>query len=149
MLDNEYVTVMHDYFSAVLRMRQNLRQRVQRRLMEHGHKDITLEMTQVLYYLHFWAKDMKTNQQELADRTGKNKSSITSLLDNLTKRGLVERVTDTQDRRSNVVKLTARGLKFVEDIYDDVYRTYDISKVPTSLPKLKELTKLLNSIMDS
>ncbi|HMR82355.1 MAG TPA: hypothetical protein PKE30_04460 [Niabella sp.] len=42
MLNNEYVTVMHDYFSAVQRMRQDLRQRVQRKLMEHGHKDITL-----------------------------------------------------------------------------------------------------------
>ena len=49
-MDIEYAQVMHHYFNAVLKLRQNLRQRVQKQLIEHGHADITLEMTQVLYF---------------------------------------------------------------------------------------------------
>ncbi|WP_432713958.1 MarR family winged helix-turn-helix transcriptional regulator [Pedobacter sp.] len=149
MFDEEYAKTMHFYFHAVLRLRQDLRQRVQRKLTEHGHSDITLEMTQVLYYLHYGAKAMKANQQEIANKTGKNKSSVTSLLDNLVKRGLVERVIDKNDRRHNVITLTVLGTAFVEEIYDKVYRTYDIAKIPFSIKELQHLTDLLNQLMDS
>ncbi|MET3037554.1 MarR family transcriptional regulator [Chryseobacterium sp. NRRL B-14859] len=149
MLDNEYTQTMHGYFNAVLRMRQDLRQRVQRKLGEYGHADITMEMTQVLYYIHFIAKEQKTNQQDIADRTGKNKASVTSLIDNLVKRNLVERKMDPRDRRSNIITLTEEGLKFVEEIYDKVYKTFDLAKSAISLEQLKKMTTMMESLMEN
>ena len=149
MLNNEYTQAMHGYFNAVLRMRQDLRQRVQRKLSEYGHADITMEMTQVLYYIHFIAKEQKTNQQDIADRTGKNKASVTSLIDNLVKRNLVERKTDPKDRRSNIITLTEEGLKFVEEIYDKVYKTFDITKSSISLEQLNKMTTMMESLMEN
>lgn len=149
MLDNEYAQTMHLYFNAVLRMRQDLRQKVQRKLSEYGHEGITLEMTQVLYYIHFIAKDQKTNQQDIADKTNKTKSSVTSLVDNLVKRNLLERKMDEHDRRSNIITLTKDGLKFVQDIYDKVYKTFDLNEAGVSLQELKDMTTMMENLMKS
>ncbi|MFT4204044.1 MAG: MarR family winged helix-turn-helix transcriptional regulator [Chitinophagaceae bacterium] len=149
MFEKKFVKTMHLYFNAVLRMRQNLRYRVQKKLAEYGRSDVTIEMTQVLYYIHFIAKDQKTNQQDIADRTGKNKSSVTSLIDNMVKRNLVERKMSPDDRRSNIITLTPDGLKFVEEIYDTVYRTYEINKTGISLEQFQQMTKLMENLMES
>lgn len=67
--------------------------------------DVTMEMLEVLYVL--WNKD-NVNQQEIVDKTNRNKASLTSLIDNLTNRGLVERKPDPTDRRNNLIVLTDR-----------------------------------------
>ena len=68
--------------------------------------DITPEQWTVLYYL--WSKDGVT-QQELCNTTFKDKPSMTRLIDNLEKQGLVTRSSDARDRRINIIRLTEKG----------------------------------------
>lgn len=68
--------------------------------------DITPEQWTVLSFL--WRKD-GVAQQALCDATFKDKPSMTRLVDNLAKQGLVERKIAPNDRRSNLVYLTAKG----------------------------------------
>lgn len=70
--------------------------------------DLTHEQWSVLTDL---AKEDGLSQQQFADRNGKNKASITSLINNLEKKGLVTRKTDKYDRRSNRIHLTNEGRK--------------------------------------
>lgn len=149
MKNDGYTEIMHSYFNAVLRLRQDFRQKVKRELRELGYSDLTMEMSQVLYYIHFMAKDQRSNQQDIADRTGKNKSSVTSLIDNLVKRNLIDRQTDPNDRRSNIITLTPQGLEFVEEIYDKVYHTFDISKADMTPEQVKQMTDMMEKLMQN
>jgi DNA-binding MarR family transcriptional regulator len=65
--------------------------------------NITIEQWSVLY--HLWKED-GSSQQELCNRTFRDKPSITRLVDNLEKAGLVKRVSSKNDRRINMIYLT-------------------------------------------
>jgi DNA-binding MarR family transcriptional regulator len=86
-----------------------LARRLQKYLREAG-LEITVEQWSVL--MHLWKQD-GVNQQELCNKTFRDKPSITRLVDNLEKLGLVKRVAGKEDRRINYIFLTeqARGLR--------------------------------------
>lgn len=119
-----------------------MKQFIQRKVRDHGI-DLTYEMLQVLTVL--WRKG-KMNQQDIADNIQKNKASLTSLLDNLEKRGLVMRSEDPSDRRNKIISLTPLGLQYrlqFQPIFNEFYETLskDVSK-----EKLREIGMLLNQI---
>ena len=89
----------------LLELRDELRKFLQQKFREHNI-DITYEMHQILACL--W-KDDGIRQQDLADKTLKDKTSLTYLVDNLSKRGLVTRLEDKNDRRSKLIFLTKKG----------------------------------------
>ena len=68
--------------------------------------DITIEQWTVLY--HLWKEDC-LSQQELCNRTYRDKPSITRLIDNLEKQRLVKRSSSKNDKRINLVCLTDAG----------------------------------------
>ena len=68
--------------------------------------EITIEQWSVLY--HLWKED-GLSQQELCNRTFRDKPSITRLIDNLEKQQLVNRMPSTTDRRINLVALTDKA----------------------------------------
>lgn len=84
--------------------------RLQRKL-NHASVNLTIEQWSILY--HLWKQDGMT-QQELCEASFRDKPSITRLVDNLEKAGLVNRVTDENDRRSNRIYLTADAQKLEE-----------------------------------
>jgi DNA-binding MarR family transcriptional regulator len=67
---------------------------------------ITIEQWSVLYQL--WKND-GLSQQELCDKTFRDKPSITRLVDNLEKLELVKRTADKTDRRKNLVMVTKKS----------------------------------------
>ena len=73
--------------------------------------EITIEQWSVLY--HLWKQD-GLSQQELCNRTFRDKPSITRLLDNLEKQKLVKRMPSKEDRRINLVCLT-ESAKLLQD----------------------------------
>jgi DNA-binding MarR family transcriptional regulator len=81
--------------------------RLQRKFNQSGI-NLTIEQWSVLY--HLWKQD-GASQQELCNATFRDKPSITRLIDNLEKSGLVKRVSDEKDRRINKVHLTAIAQK--------------------------------------
>jgi DNA-binding MarR family transcriptional regulator len=74
--------------------------------------NLTIEQWSVLY--HLWKEDGRS-QQELCNATFRDKPSITRLVDNLEKLGLVKRVASENDRRINKVYLTKQALKLQEE----------------------------------
>ncbi len=77
--------------------------------------EITVEQRSVLY--HLW-KDDGLRQQELGNRTFRDKASITRLIDNIEKLGLVERIASKEDRRVNLVYLTDAAKPLQEKTYE-------------------------------
>ena len=70
--------------------------------------EITIEQWSVLY--HLWKEDGQS-QQQLCDATFRDKPSITRLVDNLEKLGLVNRTANKNDRRINKICLTPEAEK--------------------------------------
>ena len=83
--------------------------RMQRNFKESGI-NITIEQWSVLY--HLWKEDGQS-QQQLCERTFRDKPGITRLVNNLEKYNLVKRVGSKNDRRSKLVFLT-KGARSLE-----------------------------------
>ena len=84
--------------------------RLQKNFKQAG-VEITIEQWSVLY--HLWKEDGQS-QQQLCDATFRDKPSITRLVDNLEKLGLVKRVASKDDRRINKIYLTPEAEKLQE-----------------------------------
>lgn len=69
--------------------------------------DISTEQWSVMACL--WQED-KVTQQTLCRLTSKDKPSMTRLIDKLEKSNLVTRVSDHNDRRTNLIHLTSAGI---------------------------------------
>lgn len=91
--------------SIVRRADSALINRLNQKFREAGY-NITTEQYRVL--VNLWNKNGQ-NQQELAAKTRKNKSSMTRLIHGLEKKNLAVRVAKDSDQRNKLVYLTKKG----------------------------------------
>jgi len=94
-------------------------------------------MLQVMVQL--WIND-GVNQQELADKTFKDKGSLTNLLNNLESKNFVKRQEDTNDRRNKKIVLSMQGhdlQKVIDPLLVEIY---------ASAAKEMELHSILETI---
>ena len=70
--------------------------------------NMTVEQFKVMVVL--WKEKVST-QQDIADFIGKDKTSITRLIDGLEKRALVQRTYHEKDKRCKLITLTTKGLE--------------------------------------
>jgi DNA-binding MarR family transcriptional regulator len=128
---------------SMTELRNHVRQYIQLKIKEHGI-NITFEMLEVMASL--WKKD-GINQQELADLTYRDKSSMTYLLDNLVKRKMVKRVADAKDRRNKLVYLTKEGTNLKEQLNPWVAEVYAMASEDVELKSLQNGLALLNKMI--
>lgn len=62
------------------------------------------------------AGDAGIRPSDLAEQVGVTRATMTGLLDNLEKAGLIARESDPKDRRALVIKITAQGIAFAERV---------------------------------
>lgn len=130
---------------AMLELRDELRQFMQRKFRENA-VDLTYEMHQVMACL--WKRD-GINQQEIADLTLRDKASITFLIDNLTKRELVKRQEDPNDRRSKLVYLTSKGKKLGQKLEPWVHELFTIAGSGIDQATLQNGIRMLEKMRDN
>lgn len=75
---------------------------------------INLTAEQFLVMDTLWNQGEMT-QQNIAYIIQKDKNSVTQFIDNLEKKGLVQRVVDSADRRVNNIKLSKAGLEMKDN----------------------------------
>ena len=95
----------HELILQILKTRMTFRQTIQR-VLRTNNVDITFEMLQVMHRL--WKKP-GVSQQYLAEQTAKDKACLTNLINNLEKKGWVERRGNPTDRRNKQIYLTEEG----------------------------------------
>jgi DNA-binding MarR family transcriptional regulator len=95
-----------------------------------------------------WGQD-GINQQELADLTLKDKASMTLLLDNLTKRGLVKRLEDASDRRSKLIYLTAKGKRLGKKVEPWVGELFTIASRDLRIGEIRECITAVEKMRDN
>jgi DNA-binding MarR family transcriptional regulator len=134
-----------DLGRAMSELRTYTRQQIQIKIKEHGI-NITYEMLEVMGCL--WRKD-GINQQEIADLTLRDKSSMTYLLDNLVKRGLVKRVEDENDRRNKLIYLTREGKELRGQLYPWVAEVYGMASEGVDTDSLQNSIGVLNEMINN
>lgn len=102
---NTKIDAVRQLGRAMAELRIHFRQCIQVNLKTYN-VDLTYEMLEVMSIL--WQQD-GINQQVIADKTLRDKSAMTYLIDNLVKRTLVTRKPDEEDRRNNLIFLTNEG----------------------------------------
>ena len=130
---------------TVIRVNLAFRQFIQSKFKEHS-VDLTFEMLQVLAIL--WQQD-GINQQELATQTVKDKASMTYLIDNIVRRGLVYRQEDGNDRRNKLIFLTDKGAAMKMQIQPWVEEMYAMAGTNTTVEELNACISQLELIRRS
>jgi len=122
---------------------------IARRLQKHFRNeglDITIEQWSILY--HLWKED-GLSQQELCNRTFRDKPSITRLLDNLEKLQLVKRIASKEDRRINSVFLTDAALLLQDVTIALANQTMDEALVGVSKNEIETVKNVLQRVYDN
>lgn len=88
------------------------------------------------------------SQADLGREASLDRSDVVAVLDELQKRGLVERATDPSDRRRNVVSITTAGSKQLR-MLDDVIAEIQVRLLePLSATGREQFTRLLRQMAD-
>lgn len=108
--------------------------------------DLTPDMWSVLAYL--WHEDGVT-QLDLCVATSRDKPNMTRLLDNLEKRGLVERRQDVSDRRANRVHVTSKGLELKSTVHPITDQAMQKGLEGLSEDDLESVRRILKVVMEN
>ena len=108
--------------------------------------EITIEQWSVLY--HLWKEDC-LSQQELCNRTFRDKPSITRLIDNLEKQKLVRRMPSKADRRINLVCLTDAAKELQEKTIELANDTMNEALVGINREEIETVKQVLQRVYDN
>ena len=115
-------------------------------LNELGIESFTCEQSAVLEQL--W-KHNSLSCNELAEKTGLAPNTITALVSNLQKNGLVVRAASPDDRRKVVVTITDKGLSVREDFERVVEKVVNIGFAGFSDYEYSEFENYLKRLCDN
>ena len=122
---------------------------VARRLQKNFRQaglEITIEQWSVLY--HLWKEDC-LSQQELCNRTFRDKPSITRLIDNLEKLKLVNRVGSKADKRINLICLTDMAKDMQQLTIDLANQTMDEALIGISKSEIEAVKKVFKQVYNN
>lgn len=120
------------------------------RRLQRNLKNVSCPMTaeQWSIMFHLWNEEGLT-QQELAILTYRDKPSITRLINNLEKMGLVIRVNDKHDRRSNLIYLTKEGRRMKKMGVSQAERTLEEALYGVDSENLLITQKILENVFQN
>jgi len=119
---------------------------LQRILVREGF-DITTEQWTILVNL-FMHQDGQF-QQQLAERTYKDKAAITRLVHGLEKRKLVSRQAATIDRRQKKIFLTEKGKALMQQLFKIAEKAQDRVQQNIAPERLSEFKEVLQQIFNN
>jgi len=105
--------------------------------------EISPEQWTVLIFL--WEKDGVT-QQELCNATFKDKPSMTRLIDNMERQHLVVRISDKNDRRTNLIHLTKTGKELEQNAHTIANKTLKEALLGINVDELRISQDVLRKI---
>ncbi|MGG4492975.1 MarR family winged helix-turn-helix transcriptional regulator [Brevibacillus reuszeri] len=108
--------------------------------------NITIDQWMVLVVL--WEEE-GLSQNELAERTYKDKTNIARMLFTMEEKGLIHRVTDPNDRRSLHVYLTEKGRLLKDELLPPSIEAYQKTIAGLTEEEVIQFRKTLNIIYEN
>jgi len=144
-MDNNIIETKTFYDFLTGKAYTALSRRLQKNLRGAG-LDITSEQWSILYAL--WEEEGLT-QQELAQRTFREKTAITRLIDNLVRSDLVIRVADKGDRRTNLIYLTKVGRQLKTVCMEQANQTLNEALAGVDTPHIHIAKETLKKVYEN
>ncbi|MFB5944757.1 MarR family winged helix-turn-helix transcriptional regulator [Albibacterium profundi] len=135
-----------DIFNIVIGRTTNIVNRKLQREFKRANLAITHEQWTLLSAL--WNEDGQT-QQSLSEKTFRDKTSVTRLINKLESRSLVVRVTDKYDQRTNLIYLTAQGKSLENTTTQILKQTYQKAIAGISEKDILICKDVLNRVFDN
>ena len=101
--------------SQIAKIRERINRLIVQELREHGIDGIVTSHGDIFYVLF---RHDELTMQETADLIGKDKSTVTVLVDKLVKAGFIEKRQDEADRRVTFIRLTEEGQRLRPDFHE-------------------------------
>ncbi|MBS1641317.1 MAG: winged helix-turn-helix transcriptional regulator [Bacteroidetes bacterium] len=108
--------------------------------------EITIEQWSILY--HLWKED-GLSQQDLCNRTYRDKPSITRLIDNLENIKLVKRTAAKDDKRKNLIFLTDAAKELQQITIDLANQTMDEALIGIAKDEIEIVKNVLQKVYDN
>jgi DNA-binding MarR family transcriptional regulator len=115
------------------------------KLFKSHHIELTAEQFKVMLFL--WKKEYGS-QQDIADLLGKDKTTITRLLEGLEKKGYILRQTDNIDKRSKRVIATLLGKSLESKVMPLISQSNERIKMQFTFEELECAKKVLKSLCE-
>lgn len=134
------------------RLARLLRVQINQMLQQQG-LDLGMEQWLILVRLY---ETPHLAQHELADQALNDHPNITRLIDQLAKRGWVQRTVDAEDRRRHLVSLTATGRALVERFQPQVvaerqriFGDFSAEEIDQLITMLEKIEQKLTTVQDN
>jgi len=117
---------------------------IQKQLKEKDLNDLVPSYGNILTVLY--DNDGKLNMKEIGQLIGKDKSTVTPLVNKLLRLGYIKKEKCKEDRRITYVKITEKG-KEIENKFNDISKeVYSTAYKGFSVEEKEELLKLLKKL---
>jgi DNA-binding MarR family transcriptional regulator len=143
-LKKDFASPAHEALLSIYYTASIMKKRADDFFGQFGLTDVQFNMLNLLYYES--GKEGGLSQAQISDMMLVNRANITSLVDRMEKAELVTRTAHANDRRYNIIKLTAKG----KNLYTKVEPLYleKIKEVMTPLDAAdtRKLTAVLEKV---
>ncbi|MGB5823826.1 MAG: MarR family transcriptional regulator, partial [Proteocatella sp.] len=137
-MDDKYII----YF--ISRTKQKMIKFIEQKLEEKGIDDLIASHGNILTALY--ENDGKLTMSQIAKKIGKDKSTVTPLIDKLLKLGYINKVRSEDDKRVSFIILTQKGVKLESEfnsitsqVYETAYKGFTPEEKKVFLQLLKKL----------
>ena len=145
-LKRGFGTVEHEAMLNIYYTTASLKKRADAFFKTLGLTDVQFNVMMLLTYQ--CENNAGLNQAQLSDMMLVNRANITTLIDRMEKASLVIRTSDSTDRRTNIIKLTAKGKKLfekAEPLYEEMIKQAMSGFGQNELKKLSEVLEKVRS----
>lgn len=139
-MDDKYII----YF--ISRTKQKMIKFIEQKLEEKGIDDLIASHGNILTALY--ENDGKLTMSQIAKKIGKDKSTVTPLIDKLLKLGYINKVRSEDDKRVTFIILTQKGVQLESEfnsitsqVHETAYKGFTPEEKKVFLQLLKKLNK--------
>lgn len=135
-----------DVISLISKIREKVNRLIVLEMSKHGIEGIVTSHGDIINALF---KKPRLTMAEIAEKIGRDKSTVTVLVDKLVRFGYVTKERDTEDTRVVYVTLTQKGHE-LKPIFEAISRELlDVFYLDISEKEKEELCKILNKIYNN
>ena len=133
----------NDIISLISKVREQVNRFIVTEMLKHGIQGIVTSHGDIIFALF---SKTRLTMAEIAEKIGRDKSTVTALVDKLVRIGYVTKERDTEDTRVVYVTLTQKG-KELKPIFDTISKeTLEVFYLGISEKEKEELFRILNKI---
>ncbi len=135
-----------DVISLISKIREKVNRFISTEMSKRGIDGIVTSHGDIIYALF---KKSRLTMAEIAEKIGKDKSTVTALVDKLVRLGYVTKERDTEDTRVVYVTLTHKG-NDLKPIFEAVSsEILDVFYLDISEKEKEDLIRILNKIYNN